>query len=81
MLGACLFHWQEESISEADLQICIDDVKHLEKIKKSLEGGEEGGEEGGGGGGAAAGSSGKEEGESYQAHSIQVVEWFLICQL
>ena len=54
VFAACLFHWKEESISEAELQVCIDDVKQLEKIKKVLQGDEGGG---GGGGGAAMSST------------------------
>jgi hypothetical protein len=33
LLSACLFHWEKESITEEDLLVCIDDLKHLEKIK------------------------------------------------
>ena len=37
LLGACLFHWNEENISEGDLRICIDDLVQLERIKTALE--------------------------------------------
>jgi len=69
LLGACLFHWNEESISESDLRICIDDLKQLERIKTALQGsGEDGGR---GGGGREDGRSGEEDvnSDSGVAHS------------